>query len=539
MMQTMQTKRRSRRALLVVVFVVVLLSLTFEFEFVNERKMRDWKRVKTKCEPIVKTITKTERVEERAIASSQASVRSSIALACEDPLRVDALIRSHACEEQGDGENEYGSDLESLKALPKKPNQREEKSSTERRKMVSLSATSIERESSFSSERRKGRKMVSVSASSEDDDPAVENEEMQRVLARFQRGEIEFNSRKNVFYKEDDADDDSDDDKDLEKVYKTCAVVGNSGILQKTAYGAMIDSSDAVFRVNDGVAKRGCSLYAGSRTTFRVIDAKSLGKMEIFEDDKTHGNGTIVVLVNADKSEQFSAIKNSEYFNHALKVRRLHADVKDGAIVLLHSFRENLAKQGKMQGAGGNLPSTGMLSFYLALRLCDFVGLYGFGLYVEKDQSSNTNNSRKKSSSSNKSSTASAVHDFYRYYDARRTNAELGMRQTHSFDTERMLMSLISTRSSRSKLCGFKKDGAEDEIKKRIRREQDRHARQLSRRTGRQKVKASTAKPANNSASDSDTATRTGTDANSNDQGGFRVLEERPIEHTVDWEQHL
>jgi len=46
MMQTMQTKRRSRRALLVVVFVVVLLSLTFEFEFVNERKMRDGNELK-------------------------------------------------------------------------------------------------------------------------------------------------------------------------------------------------------------------------------------------------------------------------------------------------------------------------------------------------------------------------------------------------------------------------------------------------------------------------------------------------------------
>jgi hypothetical protein len=60
--------------------------------------------------------------------------------------------------------------------------------------------------------------------------------------------------------------------------YRTCAVVGSSGILRKTAYGAMIDAADAVFRVNQAPTLGGCALYAGSRTSVRVINARCLHK---------------------------------------------------------------------------------------------------------------------------------------------------------------------------------------------------------------------------------------------------------------------
>ena len=216
--------------------------------------------------------------------------------------------------------------------------------------------------------------------------------------------------------------------------------------------------------MNDGVAKRGCSLYAGSRTTVRVVDAKALGKMEILADDEEEGttstttnsfrsrNETMVVLVNADEHER-ETIASSEYFNHAKSVKRVHEDVQDGASVLMHSFREHLAKVGKMQGAGGNVPSTGMITYYLALRLCDFVGLYGFGLYVEKERVENTPSSGKK-----KSVAPVPVHDFTATTTKR--NVELGMRQTHSFDTERMLMSssapLVAVNSAASKKTATK-----------------------------------------------------------------------------------
>ena len=449
--------------------------------------------------------------------------RTSKSRLCEDPERVDSLIRSHACETGASGEHVQAQ----LRAMPRKPSssdtQEEEEEEEETKK-------SHNDDNKNNIERRIRKKRRILLNNVEDADPEMENQEMNRVLERFRSGRMKVDGTRNIFH-------DPEDGKAAStlKTYKTCAVVGNSGTLQKTAYGAMIDSAEAVFRVNDGVAKRGCSLYAGSRTTVRVVDANALGKMEILADDEEEGttstttnsfsrsrNETMVVLVNADEHER-ETIASSEYFNHAKSVKRVHEDVQDGASVLMHSFREHLAKVGKMQGAGGNVPSTGMITYYLALRLCDFVGLYGFGLYVEKERVENTPSSGKKKSVA----PVTAVHDFYRYYDAKR-NVELGMRQTHSFDTERMLMSLISRSTGRSKLCGFKKDGDEDEVTKRIRREQDRRARQLARRTGRGKVKGG-------SASNSNAASASSESANT----GVSVAEEKPIEHAVDWEARL
>jgi len=444
--------------------------------------------------------------------------RTSKSRLCEDPDRVDSLIRSHACETGTSGEHVQAQ----LRAMPRKASSSDAQEEEETKKSnndVNDNKNNIERRI------RKKRKLLN---NVEDADPEMENQEMNRVLERFRAGRMKVDGTRNIFH------DPKDGKAATMKTYKTCAVVGNSGTLQKTAYGAMIDSAEAVFRVNDGVAKRGCSLYAGSRTTVRVVDAKALGKMEILADDEEEGttstttnsfrsrNETMVVLVNADEHER-ETIASSEYFNHAKSVKRVHEDVQDGASVLMHSFRKHLAKVGKMQGAGGNVPSTGMITYYLALRLCDFVGLYGFGLYVEKERVENTPSSGKKKSVA----PVTAVHDFYRYYDAKR-NVELGMRQIHSFDTERMLMSLISRSTGRSKLCGFKKDGDEDEVTKRIRREQDRRARQLARRTGRGKVKGGTASNSNAASVSSESANT-----------GVSVAEEKPIEHTVDWEARL
>ena len=536
-----KTGRKKRAIVLLLLLLIVVLVVAFQcvrIEVVSsdedeEKAEGAGARVALPCDPS----SSEELKHQQQQSSSSSRMRenddvndgkarrtksSAKERSCEDPERVDSLIRSHACETGASGEHAQAQ----LRAMPRKP------SSSDAQEEEEETKKSHNDDNKNNIERRRIRKKRRILLNNvEDADPEMENQEMNRVLERFRSGRMRVDGTRNIFH-------DPEDGKAAStlKTYKTsCAVVGNSGTLQKTAYGAMIDSAEAVFRVNDGVAKRGCSLYAGSRTTVRVVDAKALGKMEILADDEEEGttstttnsfsrsrNETMVVLVNADEHER-ETIASSEYFNHAKSVKRVHEDVQDGASVLMHSFREHLAKVGKMQGAGGNVPSTGMITYYLALRLCDFVGLYGFGLYVEKERVENTPSSGKKKSVA----PVTAVHDFYRYYDAKR-NVELGMRQTHSFDTERMLMSLISRSTGRSKLCGFKKDGDEDEVTKRIRREQDRRARQLARRTGRGKVKGG-------SASNSNAASASSESANT----GVSVAEEKPIEHAVDWEARL
>ena len=55
--------------------------------------------------------------------------------------------------------------------------------------------------------------------------------------------------------------------------YRTCAVVGSSGNLRGTAYGAAIDAHDAVIRVNAAPVS-GHEAAVGTRTTWRVQNAE-------------------------------------------------------------------------------------------------------------------------------------------------------------------------------------------------------------------------------------------------------------------------
>jgi hypothetical protein len=53
--------------------------------------------------------------------------------------------------------------------------------------------------------------------------------------------------------------------------------------------------------------------------------------------------------------------------------------------LLLHSYRQKLAAAGLAAAAGGEAPSTGIITLYLALRLCQQVTVYGYGLYTPKN----------------------------------------------------------------------------------------------------------------------------------------------------------
>mmetsp|Transcript_16654 Transcript_16654/g.20033 ORF Transcript_16654/g.20033 Transcript_16654/m.20033 type:complete len:557 (-) Transcript_16654:274-1944(-) len=53
--------------------------------------------------------------------------------------------------------------------------------------------------------------------------------------------------------------------------FRTCAVVGNSGILLRYKFGEAIDKHDAVFRLNEAPTK-GYEEYVGRKTTIRVVE---------------------------------------------------------------------------------------------------------------------------------------------------------------------------------------------------------------------------------------------------------------------------
>ena len=171
--------------------------------------------------------------------------------------------------------------------------------------------------------------------------------------------------------------------------YKSCAVVGSSGILTRALFGEEIDAHDAVFRVNQAPTRGGCATYSGARTTVRVLNAHWLHRYARGGDRRELPLERNVTLVLARYDAKLvSALQgtllSTERTDVAIRIvsRRVFGALS--RVLLL--FRKSLEESGLyLGGAGGRVPSTGIHAAYLAMHLCANVSLYGFGLTSARD----------------------------------------------------------------------------------------------------------------------------------------------------------
>jgi hypothetical protein len=141
--------------------------------------------------------------------------------------------------------------------------------------------------------------------------------------------------------------------------YPTCAVVGSSGSLRETSFGAGIDAHAAVFRINAAPA-RGHERAVGARTTLRVHNSEkpfmlaSLGVPEL---------NLVICHMGWIGSCQHQAF-SGRYPDRLAQIN----PVFYGQIWSLLG-----------RPADKRIPSTGLLAIALALGMCDSVSIYGFG----------------------------------------------------------------------------------------------------------------------------------------------------------------
>ncbi|CAB1338962.1 unnamed protein product [Coregonus sp. 'balchen'] len=113
----------------------------------------------------------------------------------------------------------------------------------------------------------------------------------------------------------------------------TCAVVGNSGNLKRSHYGAVIDSSDE---------------DVGNRTTYHVMYPESAIDLE---------NATRFLLI---------------------PFKTLDLQWLPGAVLVLNPVFMKYVHESWLDNQG-KYPSTGFMALILALHICDEVNVYGFG----------------------------------------------------------------------------------------------------------------------------------------------------------------
>ncbi|KAF6165979.1 hypothetical protein GIB67_012876 [Kingdonia uniflora] len=183
------------------------------------------------------------------------------------------------------------------------------------------------------------------------------------------------------------------------RLYSSCAVVGNSGILLKNEYGNLIDSHEFVIRLNNARIK-GYQSNVGSKTSISFVNSNILHLCSRREGCFCHPYGVTVPMV----MYICQAIHFMDYticnFSHRapLLVTDARFDVLCARIVKYYSLKQFVEETGKppeqwASAHDGSLfhYSSGMQAVMLALGVCDRVSIFGFGKSTEAKHHYHTN----------------------------------------------------------------------------------------------------------------------------------------------------
>ncbi|KAI4875855.1 hypothetical protein NFI96_022154 [Prochilodus magdalenae] len=151
---------------------------------------------------------------------------------------------------------------------------------------------------------------------------------------------------------------------------RTCAVVGNSGNLEGSNYGPLIDSHDFVIRMNKGPIK-GYEKDVGTKTTHRAFYPESAVDL----DNSTHL--VMVPFKMTDLRWLISIFTTKHITRTYMSVRSTIQANRDKVMILHPEFMKYVYESWlKKQGA---YPSTGFIMLVLSLHICDQVNVFGFG----------------------------------------------------------------------------------------------------------------------------------------------------------------
>lgn len=169
--------------------------------------------------------------------------------------------------------------------------------------------------------------------------------------------------------------------------YKSCAVVGNSGILLKSDYGKMIDSHEFVIRLNNARIT-GFERNAGAKTNVSFVNSNILHLCARREGCFCHpyGMNVPIVMYICQPAHFFDYLVCNASHKAPLIVTNPQFDLLCARIVKYYSLKRFLEVTGKDVGEwgaaheGSNFHySSGFQAVMLALGVCDKVSVFGFG----------------------------------------------------------------------------------------------------------------------------------------------------------------
>ncbi|CAA0825225.1 Glycosyltransferase family 29 (sialyltransferase) family protein [Striga hermonthica] len=169
--------------------------------------------------------------------------------------------------------------------------------------------------------------------------------------------------------------------------YKSCAVVGNSGILLKSDYGAKIDGHEAVIRLNNARTKT-FEKNVGSKTNISFVNSNILHLCTRRVDCFCHpyGDNVPIVMYICQPKHFWDYLACNSSHKAPLIVTDPRFDVLCARIAKYYSLKRFIEQTGKDVGEwapahdGADFHySSGMQAVMLALGICERVSIFGFG----------------------------------------------------------------------------------------------------------------------------------------------------------------
>ncbi|XWS71479.1 hypothetical protein CRYUN_Cryun03dG0141400 [Craigia yunnanensis] len=172
-----------------------------------------------------------------------------------------------------------------------------------------------------------------------------------------------------------------------DKNYKSCAVVGNSGILLNSDHGKLIDGHEVVIRLNNARTER-FEKNVGSKTSISFVNSNILHLCARREGCFCHpygGNVPMVMYMCQPVHFMDYLVCNSSH-KAPLLITDPRFDMLCARIVKYYSVKQFVEETGKPLSEWGSTHdgsmfhySSGMQAVMLALGICDKVSIFGFG----------------------------------------------------------------------------------------------------------------------------------------------------------------
>jgi len=166
----------------------------------------------------------------------------------------------------------------------------------------------------------------------------------------------------------------------MDRSYRSCAIVGNSGTMLSSRQGAEIDAHEAVMRINYAPIK-GFEADVGSKTTFDFSNRENARRILKFTPQQWRNSTLLFFEVSSPTNRNKMFVPLTKKHTDR-EIHFIHPGFVVRAMDLWFDFKSEVeARRGQKYH---DKPMSGFMAIMFMMQICRQVDLYGFEAYTKK-----------------------------------------------------------------------------------------------------------------------------------------------------------